>query len=324
LIVKTIGLFTSGGDSPGMNACIRAVVRTALHHGLQVYGIRYGYEGMINDDFVKMDAKSVANIIHRGGTILKTARSKEFMTPEGMKKAAGNLLRHQIDGLIAIGGDGTFRGALALQNYCKIPFVGCPGTIDNDLAGSDYTIGFDTAINTVVDAVDKIRDTAESDNRIFVVEVMGRDSGLIALYSGVGVGAEGIMIPETKNDLTAVMDLLKRSRKDKKSKIILVAEGDEDGGAVVVAEKIKSAFPESDVRVTILGHVQRGGAPTCMERVNAARMGHEAVNALLDGRKMEMVGIVNGKIAFTPLENAVKQHVEPDPKLLSMTKILAS
>ena len=307
-----------------MNACIRAVVRTALHHGLQVHGIRYGYEGMINDDFVKMDAKSVANIIHRGGTILKTARSKDFMTAEGMKKAAANILKHKIEGIVAIGGDGTFRGALAFQEYCPIPVIGCPGTIDNDLAGTDSTIGFDTAINTVVEAVDKIRDTAESHNRIFVVEVMGRDSGLIALYSGVGVGAEGIMIPETKNDLSAVMDLLKRSRKDKKSKIIIVAEGDEDGGAVVVAEKIKSTFPESDVRVTILGHVQRGGAPTCMERVNAARMGHEAVNALLQGRKMEMVGIVNGKIAFTPFQNAVKQHVEPDPNLLSMTKILAS
>lgn len=322
--MKSIALFTSGGDAPGMNACIRAVVRTALHHGVNVYGIRYGYEGMVKGDFLKMDAKSVANIIHRGGTILKTARSKEFMTPEGMQKAAANIRKHNIEGMVAIGGDGTFRGALAFQQYCNIPVIGCPGTIDNDLAGSDYTIGFDTAINTVVEAVDKIRDTAESHNRIFVVEVMGRDAGLIALYSGIGVGAEGIMIPESKNDFDAVMSLLHRSRKDKKSKIIIVAEGDEDGGAVAVSEKIKSTFPEADVRVTILGHVQRGGAPTCMERVNAARMGHEAVNALLQGRKMEMVGIVNGKIAFTPLEKAVKQHIEPDQALMSMTKILAS
>ncbi len=322
--MKSIALFTSGGDAPGMNACIRAVVRTALHHGLNVHGIRYGYEGMITGDMVKMDAKSVANILHRGGTILKTARSKEFMTTEGMKKAAANIQKHHIEGIIAIGGDGTFRGALAFQEYCNIPFIGCPGTIDNDLVGSDCTIGFDTAINTVVEAVDRIRDTAESHNRIFVVEVMGRDAGLIALYSGIGVGAEGILIPESKNDLSEVMTLLSKSRRDKKSKIIIVAEGEEDGGALIVSEKIKKAFPEADVRVTILGHVQRGGAPTCMERVNAARMGYEAVNALMQGRKMEMVGIVNGKIAFTPFVNAVKQHVEPDPSLLTMIKILAS
>lgn len=322
--MKSIALFTSGGDAPGMNACIRAVVRTALHHGLTVHGIRYGYEGMIAGDFVKMEAKSVANILHRGGTILKTARSKEFMTEDGMKKAAANIQKHGIDGIVAIGGDGTFRGALAFQKYCNVPVIGCPGTIDNDLAGSDSTIGFDTAINTVVEAVDRIRDTAESHNRIFVVEVMGRDAGLIALYSGIGVGAEGILIPESKNDLSEVMSVLSKSRKDKKSKIIIVAEGDEAGGALKISEKIKATFPEADVRVTILGHVQRGGAPTCMERVNAARMGHEAVNALIQGRKMEMVGIVNGKIAFTPFANAVKQHVEPDPSLLSMTKILAS
>lgn len=322
--MKSIALFTSGGDSPGMNACIRAVVRTALHHGLTVQGIRYGYEGMIAGDFVKMDAKSVANIIHRGGTILKTARSKDFMTAAGMKKAAAQIEKQNIEGIIAIGGDGTFRGALAFQEYCKIPMIGCPGTIDNDLAGTDYTIGFDTAINTVIDAVDKIRDTAESHNRIFVVEVMGRDAGLIALYCGIGAGAEGILIPETKNDFSKVMTDLSRSRKDKKSKIILVAEGDEDGGAFAISEKIKAAFPEADVRVTILGHVQRGGAPTCMERVNAARMGYEAVTALTSGRSLEMVGIIEGKISFTPFEQAVKQHFEPDQGLLSMTRILAS
>jgi len=322
--MKSIALFTSGGDAPGMNACIRAVVRTALHNGLSVQGIRYGYEGMIAGDFVKMDAKSVANIIHRGGTILKTARSKEFLTVEGMKKAAAQIEKHAIEGIIAIGGDGTFRGALAFQEFCKIPVIGCPGTIDNDLVGTDCTIGFDTAINTVVDAVDKIRDTAESHNRIFVVEVMGRDAGLIALYSGIGVGAEGIMIPETKNDLEKVMSDLVRSRKDKKSKIIIVAEGDEEGGAIKVSEKIKTKFPEADVRVTILGHVQRGGAPTCMERVNAARIGYEAVNLLLAGRSFEMVGIINGKVSFTPFKQAVKQQVEPDQGLLGMTRILAS
>ncbi|HTF03875.1 MAG TPA: 6-phosphofructokinase, partial [Bacteroidia bacterium] len=242
--MKSVAVFTSGGDSPGMNACIRAVVRTALHHKIDVYGIRYGYEGMIRDDIFKMNAQSVANIIHRGGTILKTARSKEFMTPEGMAKAAANISSHGIEGIVAIGGDGTFRGALEFRKYCGVPVVGCPGTIDNDLPGSDYTIGFDTAINTVVEAVDKIRDTAESHNRIFVVEVMGRDAGLIALYSGIGAGAEGIMIPETKNDLDAVLSILGRSRKDKKSKIILVAEGDEAGGAFKVSEQIRAQFPQ--------------------------------------------------------------------------------
>lgn len=322
--MKSIAIFTSGGDSPGMNACIRAVVRTALYHNLQVYGIRYGYDGMIKDDFIKMDASSVSNIIHRGGTILKTARSKAFMTPEGMQKAAANIRKHNIEGIIAIGGDGTFKGALAFREYCDVPVIGCPGTIDNDLAGTDYTIGFDTAINTAIEAVDKIRDTAESHNRVFVVEVMGRDAGLIALYSGIGIGAEGIMIPESKNDLQSVTEILSRSRKDKKSKIIIVAEGDEEGGAMKVSEHIRTNFPNEDVRVTILGHIQRGGAPTCMERVNASRMGHEAVNALISSRSHEMVGIINGKMVFTPFEKAVKQAPEPDAGLLRMTRILAS
>ena len=322
--MKSIAVFTSGGDSPGMNACIRAVVRTALHHKLEVMGIRYGYQGMINDDIFRMDAQSVANIIHRGGTILKTARSKEFMTEEGMKKAADNLVKHGIEGIVAIGGDGTFRGALAFQNFCNVPIIGCPGTIDNDLVGTDYTIGFDTAINTVVDAVDKIRDTAESHNRIFVVEVMGRDAGGIALYSGIGVGAEGILIPETKNDLDSVMNHLAKSRKSKKSKIIIVAEGDEAGGAFKVSEEISKRFPEVDIRVSILGHIQRGGSPTCMERVNAGRMGFAAVQGLLENRSHEMVGIINKDIVFTPFFQAVKQMVEPDPQLLKMAGIIAS
>lgn len=307
-----------------MNACIRAVVRTALHKGMEVHGIRYGYDGMINDDFFRMHASSVANIIHRGGTILKTARSKAFMTEEGMKKAAENISKHNIEGMVAIGGDGTFRGALAFREFCNIPIIGCPGTIDNDLFGTDFTIGFDTALNTVVDAVDKIRDTAESHNRIFVVEVMGRDSGLIALYSGIGVGAEGVMFPETRNDFEAVMDILTKSRKDKKSKIIIVAEGDEAGGGIKVAEHIRRKFPDQDVRVTILGHIQRGGAPSCMERVNASRMGHAATVALKENRSHEMVGIINGKIEFTPFNKAVKQLHQPDPDLVGLTRILAS
>jgi len=322
--MKSIAVFTSGGDSPGMNACIRAVVRTAVYHKLEVYGIRYGYDGMINGDFVKMSASSVANIIHRGGTILKTARSKEFITVDGMNKAAEQLMKHSIDGVVAIGGDGTFRGAVEFRRHCNIPFIGCPGTIDNDLAGTDYTIGFDTAINTAVNAIDKIRDTAESHNRIFVVEVMGRDAGLIALYSGLGAGAEGILIPETKNDLAVVLEKLSRSRSDKKSKIIVVSEGDEAGGAFAVSEKIKEKFPGADVRVSVLGHIQRGGSPSCMERVNAGRMGFAAVDALLQGRSHEMIGIVKGSISYTPFVNAVKLQPEPDADFLRMGKILSS
>jgi 6-phosphofructokinase 1 len=322
--MKTIAVFTSGGDSPGMNACLRAVVRTAVYHNIEVYGIRYGYDGLIKGDFVRMSASSVANIIHRGGTILKTARSKEFMTQDGMIAAAHQLAERKIDGVVAIGGDGTFRGAVEFQKYSNIPFIGCPGTIDNDLAGTDYTIGFDTAINTAVNAIDKIRDTAESHNRIFVVEVMGRDAGLIALFSGIGAGAEGILIPETKNDLAVIIEKLSRSRTDKKSKIIVVAEGDEAGGAFAVSEKIKSTFTDADVRVSILGHIQRGGSPSCMERVNAGRMGYAAVEALLNGRRHEMIGIVKGAIAYTPFVKAVKLQPEPDQVLLTMSKVLSS
>lgn len=321
--MKTIAVFTSGGDSPGMNACLRAVVRTAREAGLNVFGIRYGYEGMIEGDIFRMDSRSVANIIHRGGTILKTARSKRFLTEEGRMQAKANLEKFGIEGVVAIGGDGTFRGAVEFSKICPIPFVGCPGTIDNDLAGTDYTIGFDTALNTVVEAVDKIRDTAESHNRVFIVEVMGRDAGLIALYSGIGVGAEGILIPETKNDLNTVLDRLGKSRTDKHSKIIIVAEGDEAGGAFRVSEKVKALYPSLDVRVTILGHIQRGGSPSCMERVNASRMGYAAVQALLEGRNHVMIGIVDRKIAFTPFAEAVKQLQEPDPGLMKMVGILA-
>jgi 6-phosphofructokinase 1 len=321
--MKTIAIFTSGGDSPGMNACIRSVVRTAHFHGIRVYGIRYGYEGMIDGDWVDMDTRSVANIIQRGGTILKTARSKRFMTDEGMQQAAAQLQKKNIDGVVAIGGDGTFRGAIAFRKYSPIPFMGCPGTIDNDLAGTDYTIGFDTAINTVIEAVDKIRDTAESHNRVFIVEVMGRDAGLIALYSGIGVGAEGILIPESTNDLSAILNRLANGRTDKQSKIIVVAEGDEVGGALKVREAVKQQFPNLDVRVSILGHIQRGGSPTCMERLNASRMGYAAVEALAAKRSHEMVGIINNKIVYTPFDKAVKYLQYPDGDLMKMTDVLA-
>lgn len=321
--MKKIAVFTSGGDSPGMNACVRAVVRTAVHNKIEVMGIVHGYDGMINGEFIKMDAKSVANIIHRGGTILKTARSKEFMTEAGMKKAAEQLKKNDIEGVVVIGGDGSFRGALEFSKVCNIPFVGCPGTIDNDLVGTDFTIGYDTAINTVVDAVDKIRDTAESHDRLFFVEVMGRDAGLIALRAGIGVGAESILIPETKTDIEKLIQRLEKGRANKSSKIIVVAEGDEAGGAFAIAEKVKSRLPYYDTRVTILGHIQRGGNPTAMERVNASRMGFAAVEALMEGRKGVMIGIINKDIIFTPFEKAVKHTQELNPQLMKMIEILS-
>jgi 6-phosphofructokinase 1 len=322
--MKKIAVFTSGGDSPGMNACIRAVVRTAIHHNLEVMGIMHGYEGMINDEFIQLNKKSVANIIQRGGTILKTARSKRFMTSEGMETAFNNLKKHNIEGVVCIGGNGTFTGAKEFSEKYPINFVGCPGTIDNDLVGTDFTIGYDTAINTVVEAVDKIRDTAESHDRIFIVEVMGRDAGLIALRSGIAVGAEGILIPETKNDLTKILANLKKTRKDKSSKIIIVAEGDESGGAFNVAKIINEQFPHFDIRVSVLGHIQRGGKPTCMERVNASRMGYSAVQALLEGKKNVMIGIINKEIYFTPFSQAIKHIEELNPDLINMMEVLAS
>jgi 6-phosphofructokinase 1 len=321
--MKKIAVFTSGGDSPGMNACIRAVVRTAHFNDLQVIGFIHGYEGMINDEFIVLQRKTVANIIQRGGTLLKTARSERFRTKEGMLEAKATLERHGIEGVVAIGGDGTFTGALEFSQYSSVPFVGCPGTIDNDLVGTDFTIGYDTAINTVVDAVDKIRDTAESHDRVFIVEVMGRDAGLIAMRSGVAVGAEGILIPETKNDLERILKRLEKGRKDKSSKIIMVAEGDESGGAYKVAEILKKKFPMMDVRITVLGHIQRGGSPTCMERVNASRMGYEAVNALIKGKRNVMIGIVDKKIVYTDFEKAIKHIQEPDPDMVKMMEILS-
>ena len=321
--MKKIAVFTSGGDSPGMNACLRAVVRTAIFHKIDVVGILHGYDGMIKGEFIEMDSSSVANIIHRGGTVLKTARSKDFMTLEGQKKAMENLLKHSIDGVVAIGGDGTFKGALEFSKMCNIPFVGCPGTIDNDLVGTDFTIGYDTAINTVVQAVDKIRDTAESHDRLFFVEVMGRDAGLIALRAGIGVGAESILMPETKTDIEDLIKRLEGGRKSKSSKIIIVAEGDDVGGAFVIAEKVKKRLPDYDTRITILGHIQRGGSPTAMDRVNSSRMGFAAVEALMNGKKNSMIGIVDKNIKYTPFENAVKHIQELNPDLMRMVDILS-
>lgn len=321
--MKKIAVFTSGGDAPGMNACIRAVVRTAIFHKIEAMGIMRGYDGMINDEFIPLNTKSVANIIQRGGTILKTARSAEFLKQEGMEKAKKNLEKNGIEGVVAIGGDGTFKGALEFSKMCHIPFIGCPGTIDNDLFGTDFTIGYDTAINTVIEAVDKIRDTAESHERLFFVEVMGRDAGLIALRSGVGSGAEAILISEAKTDMEKLVTHLKEARKDKASKIVIVSEQEGTGSVIKIAEDMKKLLPFYDIRVSVLGHIQRGGNPTCMDRVNSSRMGFSAVEALMEGKKNVMIGIINNKISYTPFEMAVKHLNQVHPDLVRMMKILA-
>jgi len=322
--INNIAVFCSGGDAPGMNACIRAVVRTGIANGCKVYGIFRGYEGMINDEFVELNASMVGNIIQRGGTILKTARSEEFRTEAGRKKAYLNLKKRNIDGIVAIGGDGTFTGAsIFMKEYPDISFTGAPGTIDNDLSGTDFTIGYDTAINTVIQAIDKIRDTADAHDRLFFVEVMGRDSGLIALYSGIGSGAEAIVIPETPTNLDRLIQKLERGfNRKKSSRIIIVSEGDELGGATILAEKVKARF-NYDTRVTILGHIQRGGSPTCNDRVLGTRLGYEAVEALMRGRQGVMAGQVNNQIVLTPFYQAIKDDGKMNMQLVRMAEILS-
>ncbi|PBQ30872.1 6-phosphofructokinase [Sphingobacteriaceae bacterium] len=322
--MKKIGILTSGGDSPGMNACIRAVVRTALYHNIEVIGFIRGYEGLIDNTFLNLNRESVSGIIQKGGTILKTARSERFKTEEGLQKAVRTVKENKIDGMVIIGGDGSFRGAIALSKVAGIPIIACAGTIDNDLVGTDFTIGYDTAINTVIDALDKIRDTAESHDRVFVVEVMGRDAGLIALRSAIASGAEAVLVPELNHDLDDLVQKMKKWRSTKSSKIIVVAEGDQSGGAFKVAEIIKRECPEFDLRVSVLGHIQRGGNPSCMERVNASMVGFNAVKALMNGKKNVMVGIVNNEITFTALENAVKHHDTLDKELAELIEILSS
>jgi len=323
--LNRIAILTSGGDAPGMNAAIRAVVRTGIHHGLEVYGIWNGYKGMINNEFQLLQSHSVSNIIQRGGTILKTARSKEFMEYDGRNKAHENLKKHQIDALIVIGGNGTFTGAKVFMEEFDFPILGLPGTIDNDLYGTDMTIGYDTALNTVMDAVDKIRDTAESHNRLFFVEVMGRDAGFIALRSGIAGGAEDILVPETVTHIDELIEILDEGfKKNKKSGVIIVAEGDDAGGAFEVAEKVKERYQQYETRVTVLGHIQRGGKPSSFDRILASTLGYEAVNALLQGRKGEMVGMINRKIVYTPFENAIKHNKDINRELLKMARILGS
>lgn len=320
--MKKIGIFTSGGDSPGMNACIRAAVRTALYHGLEVDAIYKGYQGMIEGDIQAMSTQSVANIIQRGGTILKTARSKAFMTPEGRKKAYENLQNRGIDGLICIGGNGSYAGALQLYKEWGVPTIGCPGTIDNDLYGTDYTIGFDTAVNTALDAIDRIRDTADSHNRTFFVEVMGRHAGFIALHVGLGGGAEEILIPEQMNDPQWIDQLFSEEKRRKSFSIIVVAEGDEEGGAIKSAEKVKALYPEIDPRVSILGHIQRGGKPSAADRLLATRIGSGAVEGLMQGYQFHACGIKNDQITYTPFEDAIHKIKSLAPELLALSKKL--
>lgn len=323
--VTRIGVLTSGGDAPGMNAAIRAVVRTGLYYGLEVYGIMRGYQGLIDDDIYKMESRSVANIIQRGGTILKTARCKEFYEPEGRKKAYATLKKRGINGLIIIGGDGSFRGAVSFSHEFDIPCVGIAGTIDKDIAGTDFTIGFDTAVNTAVEAIDKIRDTADAHDRLFIIEVMGRDAGYIALHSGIATGAEHILIPERKTDIDQVVNsLLEKEKRKKLVNMIVVAEGDGFGGAEEVARHIKEKVPNADTRVCVLGHIQRGGSPTCLDRLIASRMGYQSVECLLEGKFNVFVGIHNNKMHYIPLQNAVKAKSKISDDWMKIVKILAS
>lgn len=322
--MKKIGVFTSGGDAPGMNACIRAVVRTGIHYGIEVVGITRGYQGILDKNFKVLTSKSVSGIIQKGGTILKSARCADFRTAKGRKKAYKNLRAEGIEGIVAIGGDGTFTGAdVFMKEYPDIKIVGCPGTIDNDLYGTDFTIGYDTAVNTAMEAIDKIKDTASADNRLFFIEVMGRDVGFIALRSGIATGAEAVLIPESKSDVKTLVKTINAHYNRKNSSIIIiVAEGDEMGGAVKVAKKVSKKFTAMPTRVTILGHIQRGGSPTAFERVNASWMGLEAVKALINDRKGIMVGISNNRVIYTPFELAVKYNREISPTLLEMVDIL--
>ena len=324
--IKKIGVLTSGGDSPGMNAAIRSVVRTCAYHNIECVGIYRGYQGMIEGDFKEMGPRSVNNIVNKGGTILKSARSKEFMTVEGRKKAHENLVASGIDALVVIGGDGSFTGAEVFNNEFGYPVMGIPGTIDNDIFGTSHTLGFDTALNTVVDCIDKIRDTASSHNRLFLVEVMGRDAGHIALNAGIGAGAEEILIPEEDLGLERLLESLRKSKASgKSSSIVVIAEGDKIGKNVFeLKDYIEENFPEYDIRVSVLGHMQRGGSPSCYDRVLASRLGVKAVESILEGKSNYMVGILNDKVALTPLEQAIKGHSEIDKELLRVSDIMTT
>ena len=323
--IKKIGVLTSGGDAPGMNAAIRAVVRACAYYNVECIGIYRGYQGMIEGDFKEMGPRTVKNIINKGGTILKSARSKDFMNKEGRKQAYQHLKDNGIDALVVIGGDGTFTGAEVFNNEFQFPIIGIPGTIDNDIYGTSHTLGYDTALNTVVEAIDKIRDTANSHNRLFFVEVMGRDAGHIALNAGIGGGAEEILIPEENLGLERLIDSLKKSKESgKTSSIVVVAEGDKIGKNVFeLKDYVEENMPDYDVRVSVLGHMQRGGAPSCFDRVLASRLGVKAVEVLLDGKTNYMVGLLADKVVLTPLEQAIKGQSRVDDELVKVSDIIS-
>ena len=321
--IKKIAVLTSGGDAPGMNAAIRAVTRTAIYNKLEVVGIKEGYRGMIEKSFVPLWSHDVSDIIQRGGTMLKTARCMEFKTSEGRQIAYNNLREIGVNGVVVIGGDGTFTGARIFNEEFDIPLVGIPGTIDNDLYGTDYTIGYDTALNTVVEAVDKIRDTASAHNRMFFIEVMGAEAGFIALRSGVATGAEAIIIPEVSNEVEKLNQLLESGRRERASNIVIVAEGDKEGGAFKLANRVKESYPNYDVRITVLGHLQRGGNPSAFDRVTASRLGYAAVEALMDDQKSVMVGLQNNEVVLIPFRKAIKLHKSVSRSLLEIAEVLS-
>ncbi|MEZ7817356.1 MAG: 6-phosphofructokinase [Flavobacteriales bacterium] len=322
--MKRIAVLTSGGDSPGMNAAIRAVVRSAVFHDIEVIGVFQGYQGLVDGDFKRLNVRSVAKILGRGGTILKSARCEAFMTVEGRAKAFDNLQKNKIDGLVVIGGNGTFTGALQFYNEFKFPVIGLPGTIDNDLDGTDNTIGFDTATNNVVEAVDKIRDTADSHNRLFFVEVMGRHNGFIALSTGIATGAIAVMTPETEITVDGLVQVLAEGQKrNKTSSIVIVAEGNPSGGAYKLAQEVKQRTDQYDIRITVLGHLQRGGSPSCSDRVLASRLGVEAVESLLNGAVNGMVGVVNDRLVHTPFEQAIANKIHTLKDEVRIARILS-
>ena len=324
--LKTVAVLTSGGDAPGMNACIRAVTRAAIYNGIRVIGVYRGYEGLINAEFKEFTSSSVSNTIQRGGTILKTARSESFKTPEGRKKAYENMLAHGIDALIVIGGNGSLTGAQLLAREYDIPVIGLPGTIDNDLYGTDHTIGYDTALNTIVECVDKLRDTANSHDRIFFSEVMGRDAGFLAQNSAIASGAEAAIIPESMTNVDQLAEFIGRGvRKSKNSSIVLVSEAQKDGvgGALYYAERVRKEYPQYNVRVTILGHLQRGGTPSAYDRILASRLGYASIEALLEGQRNIMVGISNDEIVYVPIQRAIKMDKPINKELIDVLAVLS-
>ncbi len=322
--INCIGILTSGGDAPGMNAAIRAVTRTAIYNEMKVMGVMRGYKGLVTGEIVPFKTQNVSNIIQQGGTILKTARCAEFTTVEGRQKAYDNIKEKGIDALVVIGGDGSLTGARIFAEEFDLPVVGLPGTIDNDLFGTDTTIGYDTALNTIVEAVDKIRDTASSHERLFFIEVMGREAGFLALNGAIASGAEAAIIPETANEIDPLYSLISNGfRKSKNSSIVLVAESEQTGGAMGLAERVKKEYPQYDVRVTILGHIQRGGSPSASDRILASRMGEAAINALLEGQRNVMIGIQNDELVYIPFSKAIKNQKPINRDLVNTLHILS-